>query len=252
MFYKIGICDDDSYFLDTLNKALQRYEQLYPLSFEIYTYLSGEELLKSYHNQHLNLLLLDMEMHGLNGLDIARKLRKANDEISIIYTTVHENYALQAFQVAADSYLIKPISDKVLFSTLDRVFHKLTLQTNFQSLQDLYFPLNLKDKIVQLPYTELLYISKARNLLTFYTSSNHYSIYMNIQDVLNKLDSSIFVRINRGQIVNWTKITSIDNATAYIGHIELPISRSHYSQLNKRFHQELEQLLRVQRADCFI
>ena len=246
MVYKIGLCDDDSYFLDSLKDALVKYTQIHSLTFEISTYSSGEELLINYQQQYFHLLFLDIEMGGINGLEVAKKLRQAGDAVSIIYTTVHEKYAFSSYQVVADSYLIKPIVEELLFAGLTRVIQRLTLQASYQNRKNTYFSLNSQDGIVQLPYDDILYISKTRNLLTFYTISQKYLAYMNLKDALKKLDTTIFVKINRGQVVNWTKVTRLNRVAAFIGDTELPISRSHTSALYKRYHQEVEQLLRYQ------
>ena len=249
MVYKIGLCDDNSYFLNDLKIALAKYEQTHSLTFEITSYSSGEELLANYHQQYFHLLFLDMEMGGMNGLEVARKLRQAGDNISIIYTTAHEKYALSSYRVAADAYLMKPIIEELLFTDLTRVIQRLTLQTSYQNTKSVYFSLNSQDGIVQLPYDDILYISKNRNLLTFHTVTRQYLAYMNLKDVLKKLDTTIFVKVNQGQIVNWTKVTNLNRTAVFIGDIELPISRSHTTKLYKRYQQELKQLLR--RQDVF-
>jgi len=251
MFYKIGICDDDKCFLDTLEVLLREYEQLHSLDFQIFPFASGEELLDNYDNQHFNLLFLDMEMNELSGIDVAERLRQAGDDIAIIYTTAYEGYALQAFQVGADSYLVKPIVAKSLAVALDRIFHTLNLQATLQTIHKSYIALESDGDIIQLAYDDIRYLSKARNTLTFYTTTGEHRVYMNIKDILAKLDSSLFVKINQGQVINWSKVTSLNNDTVFLDDIELAISRSNISRLNKRYRQELEQLLRIKETAHF-
>ena len=252
MLYKIGICDDDRHFLDSLDLALQKYEQLNALNFQIFAFTSGEELLSEYRQQHFNLLFLDMEMDGLSGIEVAEKLRLLGDDINIIYTTAYEKYAFAAFQVNAISYLSKPIADDALFAAMDRVFHYLDLQVALADTRDAYIVVETRFDTFQISYDEILYISKIRNSLVFSTTKGDYSVYMNIKDILKKLDTSIFVKINKGQIINWTKITSLHDGVAFIDGVELPVSRSHSTQLKRRYQQELEQLLRIEEHDLLL
>jgi len=244
MLYKIGICDDDKYFIERLENALKRYSLLNSLSFEIFSYLSGEELMNDYHNHYFNFLILDMEMGEVNGIEVAKRLRDAGDNISITYTTVHEDFALQAYQVNADYYIIKPFTEALLFAVLGRILRRLALESTWLELHRSFLSLKVKGDIIQLAYDDITYISKLRNSLIFHTPTREYAVYMNIKDILGKLDTSIFVKINQGQIVNWPKITSFKDGIITITGVELPVSRSHRSRLSKRYRYELEQFLR--------
>ena len=251
MTYRIGICEDDAYFLELLKVSLQKYEQSQAITLQILTYSTGDELLASYGEQHFNLLILDMEMPGLNGIEVAKELRRFDSNINIIYSTIHEDFALQAFQVAADAYLVKPFADTELFDTLNRIFDKLNLQANFQALKDTYLTFEVKKEIIQLPYDEIIYVTKVRNSLTIYTPTQEYIVYMNIKDIRERLDPSIFVKINPGQIINWSKVTLLANNLIYLDDLELSVSRSYATKLNKRYRQESEQLLRINEHDNF-
>lgn len=244
MEYQIAICDDDDIFLGTLEVSLKKYEQLKSLSLRIFTYRNGEDLLVDYQNYHFNLLILDMEMPGLNGIEVAQELRRFDKDIDILYSTVHENFTREAFQVDATSYLVKPLVDELLFAKLDRIFDKLSLQASFHDFKDKYLTLESKKEVIQLPYCEILYITKRRNLLTIHTINGDNLIYMNIKDIRNRLDSSVFVKINPGQIVNWTKVTCLHDNIINLEDIELPVSRQYRTKLNGYYRQEIIASLR--------
>lgn len=246
MLYKIGICDDDSYFINILIDALTRYEQSHNFRFQITPFSSGEELLAKYSEQHFNLLFLDVEMDSLTGIDVAKALRHAGEKVHIIYITAYASYAHKAFSVDADNYLDKPINDEILYPALDRILHTIDVNAALAEIKNTYITLSSREGIIQLPYSDILYISKANNNLIFHTSSNEHSTYMNIKDILQILDTTIFVKINQGQIVNWPKIKSLKKGIVTIGNTKLPISRPNITKLTKRYRYELEQKLRTQ------
>ena len=245
MNYQIGICDDDRHFLDTLETSLRKYEKLNLLTLQIFAYPNGEALLADYHQHHFNMLILDMEMPGADGIEVAKELRRFDNNVAILYSTIHDDFSLQAFQVHAENYLVKPFPDEKLFIQLDRIFDRLRLQASFQSLHNTYLSLESKKEMLQLPYDNILYISKRRNTLNIHTPTREYMVYMNVKEIRNRLDSSIFVKINPGQIVNWTKVTYLNDSLIYLDDIELSVSRSYITKLNRRYRQETEQLLRI-------
>jgi len=249
MFYRIAVCDDDTYFLNTLKNALLKYSKLNDLTFDIHCFSSGEELLAQYGSCHFHLLLLDMEMKQLNGIQVAQNIRKSDDTVSIIYITTYEDFALDAFRVNAESYLVKPVLWKKLCAELDRVFKRLILSTSQAELGKIYITLDTKEGIIQLSFDDIIYISKLRNYLIFHTKKKDFYIYMNLKDVLKRLDISTFVQINKGQIVNWRKVSEVNNSNIVVDGIELQISRSYVKTINNRFNKELEQLLRIRATE---
>ena len=244
MNFQIGICDDDSLFLKTLESSLHKYEQLHSLVLQIFSYESGEALLADYQNHHFNLLILDMEMTGLNGIEVAKELRKSDEDVNILYSTIHKAFAHDAYKVNAVSYLDKPLNDEELFKNLDIIFQNLRLRASFHDFKDKHLTLKSRQKVIQIPYSEILYMTKRRNTLTVHTKTGGDFVYMNIKDVRDLLDASIFVKINPGQIVNWTKITSFNDNLICLEDIELVASRQFGPALNKRYRQEIIASLR--------
>ena len=238
MNYQVGICDDDEVFLDKLKQSLRKYEQANALLLQIVTYKSGNALLDDYQNHHYNLLVLDVDMPGLNGIEVAQKLRVFDKDVAILYSTIHDDFAREAFQVDATSYLTKPLTDEQLFAKFDLIFKHLALKLKFHNFDDKYLSLTARKKTLHLPYSEILYMTKQRNILTFHTMNGNDFLYTSLKNVRKHLDSSIFVKINAGEIVNWQKITGIHDTLLCIEDIELTISRKYATQIHERYCQE--------------
>jgi len=114
---KIAVCDDDENILGETLELLKQYEKL-PLSVDAYS--SGEALLAS--GKRYDILLLDIDMEGLNGIETARRIREADKEVKLIYVTNYSDYTIFAFGVHAFAYLLKPLRAEELFAQLDEAF----------------------------------------------------------------------------------------------------------------------------------
>ena len=111
---KIAVCDDDEKILGETLELLRHYEKL-PLSADAYT--SGEALLAA--GKKYDILLLDIDMEGPNGIETARRIREADKEVKLIYVTNYSDYTIFAFGVHAFAYLLKPLKAEELFAQLD-------------------------------------------------------------------------------------------------------------------------------------
>ena len=115
---KIAVCDDDEKNLRDTLKLLEQYKK-FPLSADAYT--SGEALLAA--GKKYDILLLDIDMEGLDGIETARRIREADKEVKLIYVTNYSDYTIFAFGVHAFAYLLKPLRAEELFAQLDEAFH---------------------------------------------------------------------------------------------------------------------------------
>ena len=107
---KIAICDDEKEIRESLRKILEEYKEPFE---QIDLYTSGEELLEC--DRNYDLLFLDIDMKGINGIETARKIRLKDKKIKIVYVTAYKEYASQAFSVHAFGYLLKPIKKEKIY-----------------------------------------------------------------------------------------------------------------------------------------
>ena len=115
---KIAICDDEPLFIQQLQQMIQ---QLYPLpELMIDTFTAGEQLLDKIIRSQIayQLILLDIEMDGDNGLHIARRLQQMHYEAPVVFITSHQEFALDGYEVNALRFLTKPVSPQKLLEAL--------------------------------------------------------------------------------------------------------------------------------------
>jgi len=126
----IAICDDESKELDCAEKLLTRYINENK-QFEIKTYSFSAPLeMLSYIEEHggFDLILLDIYMAGILGTDVARELRHFGDDVEIIFLTTSRDHSLDAFEVDAAQYLVKPYSEESFFSALNKVISRINVE----------------------------------------------------------------------------------------------------------------------------
>ena len=115
---RIAICDDEKNIRELIKGKIANQ---YP-NANIIFYNSGEELLLS--DEHIDILFLDIQMSGKNGMETARELRKKDKSVIIIFVTAAEEYVFQAFDVGAFHYIVKPINDTKFTEVLHRAIEE--------------------------------------------------------------------------------------------------------------------------------
>ena len=121
--FHIAFCDDHQPQTLIMAALLDKYQKERPeIEIEKYSFSSGKDLLKSIDSGTVyDLLLLDILMPELDGIELAKIIREKNKGISIIYLTTSRDHALEAFGVSASQYIIKPIKANTFFPVLDRI-----------------------------------------------------------------------------------------------------------------------------------
>ena len=120
---KIAICDDESTFLDNIEMFVKKYEKERGTQIFLKKYLSGLDLEDSL-NLKFDIVFLDINMPGINGMELAKGIRKKDEHTIIMFLTSLKEYVFEGYQVEASGYLTKPISYKRFSSELDRVAKK--------------------------------------------------------------------------------------------------------------------------------
>ena len=134
---RIAICDDEKNIRELIgNKVLKQYPEA-----DIVFFQSGEELLLS--DNHIDILFLDIQMSGRNGMETARELRKKDKNVILIFVTAVEEYVFQAFDVGAFNYIVKPIDDTKFADVLCRAVAEWHSQnTDVRELEANYVMIN--------------------------------------------------------------------------------------------------------------
>ena len=172
-----------------------------------------------------DILLLDIEMSRMDGVSLARTVRKENETVQIIFVTGYSDYIAEGYDVAALHYLLKPVREEKLFQVLDRALEKL--HRNERTLT-----LELSGEVRRIPLYEIRYLEVYKNYVTIHGKED-YTVKKTLGEFEALLDESFF-RLGRSYILNLNCVERITRTEVTLndGSV-LPSSRNMYEPLNR-------------------
>lgn len=230
MAYRAAICDDcaaDAQFVSEILKAWAD-ERGAEVNAEIYP--SAESFLFAYdENKAYDMLLLDIEMGGMDGVSMARRVRAGNKTVQIIFITGYSDYIAEGYDVAALHYLMKPVNREKLFGVLDRAVERLKISQRCLNL-------DMGGEMVRIPLYEIRYIDVMQNYVTVH-AEHEYTVKRTLNEFEKELDSG-FTRVGRSMIVNLNRIRRVTKAEVMLNDgTALPLPRGAYEPLNRAIIQ---------------
>lgn len=214
----VAVCDDEKYLMDQIRKLVSEFFRGKNTEASIVCFSNGEDLLK--YDKSIDILFLDIQMNGMDGMEAAKELRNRNFGGYIIFITILEEMVFQSFEVQAYDYLVKPIEEKKFKRTMERLFasmknvneEKLLVQKGYErsiiSFDDIVFCEIIDRKV----YLHL-------------ASADVVDFYDRIENLEARLDSRFF-RCHRSYLINLKYLKSYKNGVAYMENgKEIPISR---------------------------
>ena len=227
----IAIVDDEKWIRDQIHRLIEKKK----IDCRIDAYSSGEELLKS--GKGYDMVFLDIQMEGINGIDTARTLRRKADDTVLIFITGVKEYVFEAFDVAAFHYLIKPIEEQKFWEVYDRA----VLEISKRKKQD-YHPLFIKtrNRNVTLEQSDILYIESRVKKVEIHTKTDIIEAYAAIGEMEKQLLGS-FYRCHRGYLVNMAYIMEYRNDSIILNNGEMVLlSKEKYSEFVKVYMRYLK------------
>jgi len=228
MAYKIAICDDNKLDTDYISSLVGEWAENSQNIVERKTFLSAEEFLFHYEDdKSCDILLLDIEMGKMNGVELAKKIRAKNKEVQIVFITGYNDYISDGYDVEALHYILKPVRKEKLHEVLSRACERL-------KGKQAALLLDLPDGTARIPLYEIRYIEVRANYVTIY-GKEALTLKTTLSSLEKKLDNSFF-RVGRSYIVNMQYIRKITKKDVILkDETAVPISRGHYEALNRAF-----------------
>ena len=209
---RIGICDDSAEARLGLRAVLQRLLEKRGTEYTTYEFSSGEGLLGwlEKHEGELELVFLDIEMAGLNGMQTARALRAQSDSVQIVFVTGYADYVFDGYTVGALGYVMKPPQPEQLDAVLTRALAALFREA------DTVFLCRNNEGLFRIPKKSIRYFASDRRKVTCVTQTRTISFYARLDDVAQTAGAS-FVRIHQRYLVRAAAVDRIEGGTGYIG-----------------------------------
>lgn len=234
----IVICENDKNDQEFVKAKVVEILDDLNIEYEIKVYNSGDDLLEGY-DKYTDIILLDIQMDGLDGMETARKIREFDDNVEIIFITSFVEYALEGYEVNAYRYLLKPVKDENLMTSLinclnDRNFVKRSIV------------IKEGDTRIKISLKDIMYIEVQGNDITVHTLKDTYRTKGTMSNFETEINSNMFVRCHKSYLVNLEYIKSIKRYTSIlVNDEEVPLSRNKYKEIKDRFFERISYVRRV-------
>lgn len=228
----IAIVDDEEVQVELLEKYVKTWANKKDIRIITEAFYNGESFQFSWSmDKTYDVLLLDIEMPGINGVELAKKIRKEDNLINIIFITAITDYIGEGYDVEAINYLIKPIDEKKLYECLDKAFEKTPKEEKIILIEE-------QGEIHRILEKDILYIESFGHNVEINTVDKKYNIRKNIGTIEKELEDNNFVRCHRSYIVGLQHIKKIGKSGLELDSGEtIPVSRRQYVNTNKAFIQ---------------
>ncbi len=225
MDYRIAICDDKQEDREYVQQLTARWAQQRGNQVEMTEFCSAEQFLFSCPQPDFDLLLLDIEMGEMDGVSLAKQVRRTNELMQIVFITGYSDYITEGYEVAALHYLMKPVKEEKLFVVLDRAVERLHKNTKVLTLET-------AEEMVRVPLYQVSALEVQRNYVTVHARQD-YTVKKSLSELMEQLDERFF-RVGRSAVVNLNDISRVTRSDIYLtdGRI-IPLPRGAYDKLNR-------------------
>ena len=223
---KIAICDDSAVDRDYTAGMVEAWARDRGILLILRKFPSAEAFLFQYaEEKDWDILLLDIEMGALDGVSMAKTVRKENEAVQIVFLTGYSDYIAEGYEVAALHYLMKPIKSEKLRVVLDRAAEK-------RKQQDRCLNLELSWGMVRLPFYEIRYLEVRQNYVTLH-AKREYTVKRTLGEFEKELDQRFF-RVGRSLILNLKDVRRVTRTEVRLSDgTVLPLPRGAYEPLNR-------------------
>ena len=226
---RIAICDDEKNIRELIgNKVVAQYPEA-----EIVFYPSGEELLL--YEKRIDILFLDIQLTGRNGMETAGELRKKDKDVILIFVTAAEEYVFQAFDVGAFHYIVKPIDDAKFTDVLRRAVEELnSKRTKEQSPEEKYVMINNAGVHSKVLIEDIVYAEVFNRKIVIHKLNETIEYYGKLSD-LEALAGDNFFRPHRAYLINFKYVEKYDATTIYLERGTALMAKQNYPVFVKKY-----------------
>ncbi|AWH76400.1 LytR/AlgR family response regulator transcription factor [Clostridioides difficile] len=214
----IGICDDELHYRLKIKDILKKVLSSYTMDYNIHEFSSGKELLCNYP-KNLDILIIDIQMEILNGIDTSRKIREFDENLEIIFMTSFPEFMQEGYEVKAYRYILKPINEKKITKNILPCIDEIMKKRNN------YLTIKVKNYVDRIKIDSIIYIETDRPNIVIYTHDNTYTTKMSISKIEKILSEFGFFRCHNSYIINLKLVQSMNGNSVVINGKSIPVSK---------------------------
>lgn len=233
---RIAICEDEKEQQKLLKNYIEKILEGLSIKYSLDIFNSGEELLEKY-SKDIDLILLDIQLGEINGMDTARKIRVLDNNVEIIFITSLIEYALEGYKVRAYRYLVKPVKYKDIKENIINCIKEVEIKNK-------YILIKKQGHQIKLDINEITYIEVQKETITIHTLNGVYKINGTMNNIEKEIDCSRFFRCHKSFLVNLEHVKIIKQYVAILeNNEEVPVSRYRFKEIKDKFFDLIEDKL---------
>lgn len=226
---RIAVCDDEEDAIDFTKQELKRIETSLHCEMEIFEYTDGMTLLNDIVKKNIEVVLLDIDMPDVTGMDIANRIVEEQPFINVIFLTNHADLVFQSLKYRPLRFIRKNVMSEELEEAIDAAMRKIESEMFLVSFE--------RDKAKQkYAIRDIIYIESNLHYIHIHTEKGIYRVRGKISDCENKLRDYGFIRVHIGYLVNIRYIAGFEQERIILDNQErIPMSRKNAEDIKIQY-----------------
>ncbi len=227
---RIAITDDDALYIEKLQNYFETFFTEHAVEHEIRVYTSGKALINDCTKQMYDVLVLDIDMPELSGIEIAEKIRRRHSNAVLIFVTNMEQLVFESFKYTPYRFIRKSKIEVEIPELLQ------SLQNKFAS-ESMVYQFSLDGETKRIKLTEILFFESFKHDILLHDCYGYeYRISEPLNSLLKKYENAGFIRIHKSYLVNYRYIYEIKrNSVVLDSKDELPLSKNRITEIKRQY-----------------
>lgn len=222
---QVAVLEDEQESRVQIKRCLERYQAENHAEWDMDYFSSGAELLFSGASGY-DMLLMDIEMPQMSGIEVARRVRREDQHVAIVFITNMANYALQGYEVEAMDFIVKPYTYEVFQFRMDRVVHRVERKKSNRAVL-----LTSNDQVYRVLLSELLYVEVAQHTLIYHTEQGEIAVRGSMREAEKALMPYGFCKCSQSYLIHLRFVTRVKDDEVFLNKERIHISRGSKKEL---------------------
>lgn len=227
---RVVICDDEKSMQAILENLLNEYSRMRNIDVFVDKFDNGRNLLKALNEREYEIVFMDYQMNGIDGMETSRLIRSKNNECVIIFVSAYPEVAVDSYEVNTFRFIVKPINKEKLFKALDDYLKSIDY--------DNLLILKTHDGTWKIKMSDIIYAEAKGKHTIIRTTQNSFEIHIHLKKIENKLSDEKFCRCQRAYIAGFSHIENHTNTEIIFDNGErAQIGKVYAAKFKKEFQE---------------
>lgn len=226
---QIAVCDDEDIYLQKIFEYMKKFFSKNKIESNISLYKNGNMLIKSCMRNHFDIVMLDIDMPEINGIDTAEQIRKLNGNMLLVFITNMEHLVFESIKQSPYRFIRKQLFDTEMNEFLISIQRKFAADT-------IYYKSFLNGELISVCIYDILYFESFGHKIFIHTADNIFRVCDTLENIAQKYMPLGFIRIHKSILVNYRYIFEISNKSVLLDNeVTLPVSRHRINDVKKSY-----------------